>query len=162
MPPRRKSRRTAGPADDTVDVQFVPDPVEISPQAAVEASTSFGVGSEGLSDAMVSSIVAAVKTAIQSTNAAQNSSSPTNLVADAVQHNVSSITNTPVEAVESSGSEILPSAPLFSSIGVPLGSRLSAGLKNKIWEEEFVTFGSLLDTSPNPDKFALSITPPTS
>ncbi|XP_044177802.1 uncharacterized protein LOC114950289 [Acropora millepora] len=160
MPPRRKSRRTAGPADDTVDVQFVPDPVEISPQAAVEASTSFGVGSEGLSDAMVSSIVAAVKTAIQSTNTAQNSSSPTNLVADAVQHSVSSITNTPVEAVGSSGSEILPSAPLFSSIGVPLGSRLSARLKNKIWAEEFVTFGSLLDTSPNLDKFALSITSP--
>ena len=65
MPPRRKSRRTAGPADDTVDVQFVPDPVEISPQAAVEASTS-GAGSESLSDAMVSSIVAAVKTALQS------------------------------------------------------------------------------------------------
>ena len=76
----------------------------------------------GLSDAMVSSIVAPVKTAIQSTNAAPNSSSSINPVAYAVQHNVSSITNTPVEAVESSGSEILPSAPLFSSIGVPLGS----------------------------------------
>ena len=159
MPPRRKSRRTAGPADDIVRVQFVPDPVEIPPQAAVEASTS-GVGSEGLSDAMVSSIVAAVKTAIQSTNAAQNSSSPLNLVADAVQQDVASITNTPVRAVESSGSEILPSAPLFSSIGVPLGSRLSARLKNKIWAEEFVTFGALLDTSPNLDKFALSITAP--
>ena len=152
---RRKSRRTAGPADDTVDVQSVPDPVEISLQVAVEA-----VGSEGLSDAMVSSIVAAVKTAIQSTNAHQNSSSSINLVADTVQHNMSSITNTPVEAVESSGSEILPSAPLFSSIGVPLGSRLSARLKNEIWLEEFVNFGSLLDTPPNLDKFALSITPP--
>ena len=47
MPPHRKSRRTAGLADDTVEVQFVLDPVKISPQAAVEASTS-GVGSEGL------------------------------------------------------------------------------------------------------------------
>ena len=83
MPPRRKSRRTAGPADDTVNVQFVPDPVEIPHQAAIEASAS-GVGSEGLSDAMVSSIVAAVKTAIQSSIAAQNSSSSLNLVADAV------------------------------------------------------------------------------
>ena len=156
MPPRRKSRRTAGPTDDTVNVQFVPDPVEIPPQAAVEASTS-----EGLSDAMVSSIVAVEKTAIQSTNAAQNSSSSISLVANAVQHNVTSITNPPVGAVESSGSKILPSAPLFSSIGVPLGSRLSARLKNKIWAEEFVNFGSLLDTSPNLDKFALSITPPT-
>ena len=55
MPPSRKSRQTAGPADDTVNVQFVPDPVKIPPQAAVEASTS-GVGSAGLSDAMVSSI----------------------------------------------------------------------------------------------------------
>ncbi|XP_068761640.1 uncharacterized protein [Montipora capricornis] len=99
MPPRRKSRRTTEPSDDIVNVQFVPDPVEIPPQAAVEASTS-GVGSEGLSDAMVSSIVAAVKTAIQSTNAAQNSSSS---IADPVQHDVTSITNTPVRAVESSG-----------------------------------------------------------
>ena len=145
----------------TVNVQFVPDdpdPFEIPPsQAAVEASTS-GVESEGLSNAMVSSIVAAVKTAIQSTNAAQNSSRSINLVTDAVQRDVQSLTNTPVGAVESSGSEILPSAPLFSSIGVPLGSRLSARLKNKIWAEEFVNFGSLLETSPNPDKFALSIT----
>ena len=94
------------------------------------------------------------------TNAAQNSSSSINLVADAVQHNVTSITNPPVGAVESSGSEILPSAPLFSGVGVPLGSPLSAHLK-KIWAEEFVNFGSLLDTSPNLDKFALSITPPT-
>ena len=104
MPPRRKSRRTAGPADDTVNVQFVPDPVEIPPQAAVEASAS-DVSSKGLSDAIVSSIVAAVKTAIQSTIAAQNSSSSLNLVADAVLHDVTSITHTPVGAVESSGSE---------------------------------------------------------
>ena len=84
MPPRRKSQRTAGPADDTFNVQFVPDPVEIPPsQVAVEASTS-GVGSEGLSNAMVLSIVAAVKVAIQSPNAAQNSSRCINLVADAV------------------------------------------------------------------------------
>ena len=80
---------------------------------------------------------------------------------NSLQHNVTSITNTPVGAVESSGSEILPSAPLFSIIGVPLGSRLSACLKNKIRAEKFVNFGSLLDTSPNLDKFALSITPPT-
>ena len=96
---------------------------------------------------MVSSIVAAVKTAIQSTIADQNSSSSLNLVADAVQHDVTSITHTPMGAVESSGSEILPSAPFFSSIGVLLGSCLCALVKNKIWAEEFVNFGSLLDTS---------------
>ena len=99
--------------------------------------------------------------AIQSTNAAQNSSSSIDLVADTVQHNLTSITNTPVGDVELSGSEILPSAPLFSSIGVPLGGRLSAHLKNKIWADESVNFRSLLDTSPNLGKFALSITPPT-
>ena len=102
-----------------------------------------------------------MKTAILSTKVAQNSSSSSDLVADAVQHDVTSITNTPVGAIEPSGSDILPSVPLFSSIGVPLGSRLSVRLKNKIWAEEFVNFGSLLDTSPNLDKFALSITPPT-
>ena len=68
------------------------------------------MGSEGLSDAMGSSIVAAVKTAIQSTNAAQNSFRSINLVADAVQRDVQSLTNTPVGAVESSGSETLPIA----------------------------------------------------
>ena len=161
MLPRRKSRRTAGPADDTVNVQFVPDPVEISPsQAAIEASTS-RVGSEGFSDEMVLSIVAAVKTAIQSTKAAQNSSCSINVVADVVQRDVQSLTNTSVGAVEKSGSKILPSAPLLSSIGVPLGSHLSVRLKNKIWAKEFVNFGSLLDMSPNPGKFALSITAPT-
>ena len=98
MPPRRKSRQTAGSADNTVNVQFVPDPVEIPPQAAACAS---GVGSKSLSYAVVSSIVAAVKTAIQSTIADQNSSSSLNLVTDPVQHDVTSITHTPVGAVES-------------------------------------------------------------
>ena len=78
-----------------------------------------------------------------------------------MQPDVQSLTNTPVRVVESSGSGILPSALLFSSIGVPLSSHLCARLKNKIRAEEFVNFGSLLDTSPNPDKFALSITAPT-
>ena len=78
-----------------------------------------------------------------------------------MQRDVQSLTNTPVRVVESSGSGILPSALLFSSIGVPLSSHLCARLKNKIRAEEFVNYGSLLDTSPNPDKFALSITAPT-
>lgn len=171
MPPRRKSARTAGPSN-TVDVQFVSDPEEILPQEAVEATPAqtrppppIEVAAtiarpEGLPSAMVSSIVAAVQTALRensesSTNEAPHSANVCNVVNDAVQHDVASITR-PAQ----SGSEILPLAPLFASIGVPLGSRLSARIKNKIWSDEFINFGSLLDTSPNPDKFSLSISAP--
>ncbi|XP_068675471.1 tripartite motif-containing protein 2-like [Montipora foliosa] len=146
MPPRRKSRRTAGPEDDIVSVQFVPDPVEIPPQAAVEASTS-GVGSEGLSDAMVSSIVAAVKTAIQSTNAAQNSSSPLNLVADAVQQDVASITNTPVRAVESSG--VVPKKTpgefrLIHHLSYPDGSSVNDFIPDQFSSVQYASIGDAI------------------
>lgn len=84
MPPRRKSRRLAEPTvSDATEVQFVPDPVEIQPQQAVAAFT----GEDNRSDTLVSTIVAAVRTAIQSTSAVQ----PTNVVEAAVQDDVSQI-----------------------------------------------------------------------
>ena len=79
MPPRRKSRRLAEPTvSDATEVQFVPDPVEIQPQQAVAAFTGEDTTP---SDTLVSTIVAAVRTAIQSTSAVQ----PTNVVEAAVQ-----------------------------------------------------------------------------
>ena len=92
----------------------------------------------------MSTIVAAVRTAVQSTSAVQ----PTDVVEAAVHDDVSQIAS-------GSGGEVLPHSPLFHSIAVPSGSRISARIKAKIWAEEFVDFGSLLDPSPNPDKYAL-------
>lgn len=149
MPPRRKSRRLAEPTvSDATEVQFVPDPVEIQPQQAVAAFTGEDTTP---SDTLVSTIVAAVRTAIQSTSAVQ----PTNVVEAAVQDDVSQLSS-------GSGGEVLPHSPVFHSIAVPLGSRISARIKAKIWAEEFVDFGSLLDPSPTPDKYSLSFTAPSS
>ena len=140
MPPRRKSRRLAEPTvSDATEVQFVPDPVEIQPQQAVAAFTGEDTTP---SDTLVSTIVAAVRTAIQSTSAVQ----PTNVVEAAVQDDVSQLSS-------GSGGEVLPHSPVFHSIAVPLGSRISARIKAKIWAEEFVDFGSLLYPSPTPDNY---------
>ena len=148
MPPRRKSHRLAEPTvSDATEVQFIPDLVEIQPQQAVAAFT----GEDNRSDTLVSTIVAAVWIAIQSTSAVQ----PTNVVEAVVQDDVSQIAS-------GSGGEVLPHSPLFHSIAVPLGSRISAKIKVKIWVEEFVDFGSLSDPSPNPDKYSLSFTAPSS
>ena len=44
---------------------------------------------------------------------------------------------------------------LFHSAGLAIDSRVSAKLKGKIWDEEFIDFGSLLSNSGN-DKYQLS------
>ena len=132
MPQRRKSRWLDEPTtSDATEVQFVPDPVEIQPQQAVAAFTGEDIN---LCDTLVPTIVAAVRTAIQSTSAVQ----PTNVVETNVNDDVSHI-----RIASGSGGQVLPHSPLFHSMGVPLGSRISAKIKAKIWEEEFVDVGSL-------------------
>ena len=64
---------------------------------------------------------------------------PTNVVEGAVHDDVSQIAS-------GSGGEVLPQSPLFHSMAVSLGSRISAKIKAK--------------TSPNPDKYALPFTAP--
>ena len=145
MPPRRKSRRLNNTTED-VPVRFVPDPVEIPPQLAAEV-----VPQPIQQDALVSAVVAAVRNTLQSSTTQHPN------------HHVEAAVNAEVEEIAqgSSGSdEVLPTSPLFHSIAVPLGSRISANIKSKIWAEEFIDFGSLLDPSPNPDKYSLSFTAP--
>ena len=124
---------------------------EVLPHSLLFHSIAAFTGEDNRSDTLVSTIVAAVRTAIQSTSAVQ----PTNVVEAAVQDDVSQIAS-------GSGGEVLPHSLLFHSIAVPLGSGISAKIKVKFWEEEFVDFGSLLDPSPNPDKYSLSFTAPSS
>ena len=105
MPPRRKSRRLAEPTvSDATEVQFVPDPVEIQPQQAVAAFTGEDTTP---SDTLVSTIVAAVRTAIQSTSAVQ----PTNVVEAAVQDDVSQLSS-------GSGGEIIEFRNAFPAADV--------------------------------------------
>ena len=67
---------------DATEVQFVPDPVEIQPQRVVAAFTGKDIN---CSDARVSTLIAAVWTAIQSTSAVQ----PPNVVEAAIHDDVS-------------------------------------------------------------------------
>jgi len=46
----------------------------------------------------------------------------------------------------------------FESISVPLGSRVTSKIKAKIWAHEYVDFGALLATTPQNEKFSLSLT----
>ena len=103
--------------------------MEIQPQQAVVAFTCKDINR---SNTLVSTIVAAVQTAIQSTSAVH----PTDVVEAAIHEDV-------FQFASRSGTEVLPHSPLFHGITVPLGSRISAKIKAKIRVEEFIDFGSL-------------------
>jgi len=154
MPPRTKSRRLENhpiPTADVPRIRFVPDPVEVTAQQAASSSST---DNNNLDPAMMASIVAAVRTTLQSQPSP--ATQPPDLTTEStVRQSLEEITGAPT-----SSGEILPSEQLFYSIAVPLGSRISSNLKTKIWAEEFIDFGSLLDTSPNPDKYSLSFTAP--
>ena len=48
----------------------------------------------------------------------------------------------------------------FTSVSVPLSSRVSSKTKAKIWANEYINFGSLLSDSPQQEgKYSLSMTP---
>ena len=49
----------------------------------------------------------------------------------------------------------------FTSVSVSLSSRVGSKIKAKIWANEYVEFGALLATTPQVDKYALSMTPST-
>jgi hypothetical protein len=52
----------------------------------------------------------------------------------------------------------LPGQP-YHSVTLPLDSRVSTKLKNKIWDDNFIDFGSLLSNPVMDNKFQLSVTP---
>lgn len=135
MPPRTKRRRkTASKSDMT----------EVTPKEAIA----------GLDvDKLAETIVTAVRSAMSS-KTSKTKRGPVD-VEDIVEDDVEDLTGQGTKA----GAGMTPSSPLFNSITVPLGSRISAKLKAKIWGEEYVDFGALLDPSPNPEKFSISIAP---
>jgi len=58
------------------------------------------------------------------------------------------------------GNQYSLKSPKFDSIAVPLGSRIPAKTRAKIFANEFVDFGALLDPSPTVDKYAISFISP--
>lgn len=84
----------------------------------------------------------------------------------AVEDEVTALTGISAEGtLESSrtfsASEARPHA-LFSSIAISLGTRVSAKIKAKIWQNEYVDFGALLASGPPNERLSLSLTQGTS
>ena len=50
---------------------------------------------------------------------------------------------------------------IFTSVSVSLSSQVGLKIKAKIWANEYVEFGGLLASTPQVDKYALSVTPST-
>ena len=84
----------------------------------------------------------------------------------AVEDEVTALTGISAEGtLESSrtfsASEARPHA-LFTSIAISLGTRVSAKIKAKIWQNEYVDFGALLASGPPNERLSLSLTQGTS
>ena len=51
----------------------------------------------------------------------------------------------------------MPTKPHFSSVTVPLGSAVSDKIKSKIWANEFVHLGALLQTAVQQERFTVGL-----
>ena len=93
---------------------------------------------------------------------------PTALVQRAVDHNVNVITNPqsgigavdPILDLVNTGPYDQRPQVQFTSVSVPLTSRVSSKIKAKIWANEYINFGSLMSDSPQHEgKYSLSMSP---
>ena len=93
---------------------------------------------------------------------------PTELVEQAVDDDVNVITNPqsgigavdPILDLVNTGPYDQRPQVQFTSVSVPLTSRVSSKIKAKIWANEYINFGSLLSDSPQQEgKYSLSMSP---
>ena len=93
---------------------------------------------------------------------------PTGLVEKAVDDDVNAITNPQsgtgavdhiLDLVNSGPYNQRPQVQ-FTSVSVPLTSRVSSKIKAKLWANEYIPFGTLLSDSPHQEgKYSLSMSP---
>ena len=93
---------------------------------------------------------------------------PTGLLEQAVDDDVNVITNPqsgigavdPILDLVNTGPYDQRPQVQFTSVSVPLTSRVSSKIKAKIWANEYINFGSLLSDSPQHEgKYSLSMSP---
>ena len=166
--------------DAPIDTQTIQTEKEKEDSRPVQGTVSVDVG------AISSTLSAVLSQAIKSAFAPENLASiiggnaqnqqpvtedPRGLVDQVVQDDVIAITrnnaqsgtegalNPITDLVNKNPNNSRPQS-LFTSVSVPLTSRVSPKVKAKIWANEFINFGTLLSDSPqNEGKYSLSLSP---
>ena len=154
MPPKKRQRTTRS---STVSTD-TPCP----PSVSASGSGHLLVDVQALSASLAGAVSQAVKDAMASSNT--SSATDGNLsqqlndanVDEAVDGHIQEIQSVATAGENAGTSQQTPSSR-FESIAVPLGSRVTAKIKTKIWADEFVDFGALLDTKPQQEKYSLAI-----
>ena len=175
--PNKRARRGRLRPDD---VPIVNPTIEQNREVPRQASEAQGTVSVDVG-AITSTISAVLSQAIKSAFAPENLASiiggnaqqkqqdvtqdASGLVDQAVDDDVIAITmNTAQSGTEGALVSADPNDPrphnLFTSVSVPLASRVSSKIKAKIWANEFISFGTLLSDSPQEvGKYSLSMAP---
>ena len=124
-----------------------------------------------LSSALFLAVQKAVQDALQpppSITTSTNATSTSTVVSAHVPTTASIVQNSVVQATQaiagtsggnivSSNMHSMPTTPLFSSVAIPFGSAVSDKLKSKIWANEFVHLGALLQTAVQQERFTVGL-----
>ena len=168
-PQARRSKRLRTDLSEAGPSSVVENPPMPQQQTGQGREIQGGQGAMQLDvRALTSTISVAVAQAVKDAMAAHQATvsstvmptpTPSAAVEQVVQNEVLSYTTgtieqAPLPALLGVGDQ--PSHP-FSSIAVNLGSRVSAKIKAKIWENEYIDFGALLSVASPREKFALSM-----
>ena len=99
-----------------------------------------------------------------STNAASTSTvasahvlTTTSIVQNSVVQATQAIAGTSGGNIVSPNVHTMPTTPFFSRVAIPLGSAVSDNIKSKIWANEFVHLGALLQTVVQQEHFTVGL-----
>ena len=176
--PSRTGRQTRSKRVRTSELTATDPPV---PEPPINNPGLVSLDVNALSATISTAISQAVKTALSKDNLSeilrQNTledstsievaeNSQADLTSDSVTTAVSSHVSSLIGAGTSNDSLLLgpdnvQPKQIFTSVSVSLSSRVGSKIKAKIWANEYVEFGALLASTPQVDKYALSMTPST-
>ena len=174
MPPKKRTLGTNSRRSKRLRPSELPEVAPTTPSVASSATPQANNDSGLMQvnvEALATTISVAVTEAVNAALANRRSSTNDELTPvpstsivhpndQAVDDEVTALTGVSgtLESCTLSGTEDGP-RQLFTSIAISLGSRVSAKIKAKIWQNEYVDFGALLGVGPPTDKFALSLSP---
>ena len=174
MPSRSKRPRRSGPSASTVNSMA-------TSTASTSSSLSYSTSNQqdGTMQVNVTALSSALSLAVQkavqdvlrpppSVTTSTNTALTSTVVSVHMPTTASIVQNSVVQAAQAiagtSGGNIvspnmhsMPTTPLFSSVAIPLGSTVSDKIQSKIWANEFVHLGALLQTAVQQERFTVGL-----